>query len=425
MRSLRVSEYFKFPVITVMQWVAVLSLILTPYFSSASVVACEGIFAESTPALDAGEALSTLYSDTAIPWSVRLKLGKELGKLPWINRTHPEKISSKSKVALLSLLNEPVSVIGKDLRKKLFELVPLVLESKDAKAYLLPVARGVRLTVPEDLYFAHTALKHLALATPVSHDPVARITNLGGGWNTTLLVEFVGGKKAVFKPFLGQKNLGQPEQWVNRVAFNREVTAVTLVEKYLRNQQSREMNLSPLSVPDTVEVSLVHDGIAYGVGSLQTFVEGYQGVTKFKSQDSYSWIRISEGAEWRAMEARVRTLDYILGNPDRFENPGYKIPHYEAANLENLMIPKNTTRVSGIKAILIDNAFGRPGAADFNETYLPPLKDIPQDLQRAILNFDKQGFTSEMKNQLPDEGIQDVLQRIEKLQSLLGDRKNL
>jgi hypothetical protein len=290
---------------------------------------------------------------------------------------------------------------------------------------LLPTARGLVDVNRDEVVRAHRSIQRIGRylgsyprrnraaigrsedADILLHEPIARISSFDLGFNKSYLVEFVNGRKAIFKPFLGQKNLYTPSrQWRFRIAFPREVSAVAIIEDFLKNASSRRQGLSPIALPVTVEALLVYEGQSYGLGSIQMFVEAEASTKEFVEQSG--------------LEPRLRTIDYILGNPDRLSNFGLGIPHYETPNYANILRDSRTGLVS-----LIDNAFGRPGPREFSLKYAPPAEQIPTDLADAILTFDTVRFRVSHSALLPPEGIEDVIARVRALQAEIQRMRNL
>lgn len=417
-----------------------LALILTFGFSARSLgstaITCQAVFSE-TSSWTPESALSAISADQALSWRLRFFASRQLHSgLPFkLKAQHallPETVS-----ALEYLLTQPdFQPDDFRFRKRLFREIAASLPITKAEELLMPYARAVRSVYPEDLFFAHVALRDLGLRFGSSshrytsvraridakdilvHEPIVSIRNLGGGWNETKVVTFANGQRAVFKPFFGQRNIRGPQGWSTRLAFTREVTAVPIIEDFLGNRRSRESGVSSVVVPETVEVILAHQGKSYGLGSLQAFKDGFETAGPLRKTNPARWTELTEDPLWVPLEARIRTIDFILGNPDRFENPGFSVEHYKLANLNNLLIGQ--VERSGIEVALIDNALGRPGKPEFDIKYLPSADKIPVDLAEAVKEFDFEKFQTEFANQLPGFGIADLMNRVRIVQEHLG-----
>jgi hypothetical protein len=303
---------------------------------------------------------------------------------------------------------------------------------------LLARARGARDQTQEEIAQAHGSLnklieveKGLPFRDSVSKtnrpakdlllkEPILKIESLGGGYNQTLLVHLKNGSRAVFKPFSGQENLKKKKRiWKNMIAFNRETSAVRIIEDWLGNAESRARGLSPLTVPETIEVGLFFEGKNFGYGSLQLFAEGTRPLDTIESEAPGTIASLRRHPGWRQTEARIRVIDFLLGNPDRLENPGLEIPHFETANFGNLLIKGDLGHDGKMTISLIDNAWGRPGPAEFDARFLPDSREIPEDLKPHLRHFDAARFRKEFADQLPQEGIEDFLRRLEVVRKLL------
>ena len=406
---------------------------------------CAQVFAdkETTSTKTLEETLETVLADRSLPSALRSQVASELGRFRWFHfqdrGASPRPETKQALAQLLKALPLSTSPANPSFRKALMMAIPSSFAPAEAFQLLLPFARGVLTTEPTDIFFANAAIKKLGSrlgSFPVRfdnpsksrtsaqsillHEPIVSVETLGGGWNETYLVKFQSGHFGVFKPFVGQKNMG-PDQsaWKNRVAFVRETTAVSIVEDFLGNRVSREQGHSKITVPETQEILLVHNGVSYGLGSVQLYVHGVENASALQTRAPQEWSRLLQSKEWSEFEVRGRILDYVLGNPDRFEYAGFRIPHYAASNYNNIMIPKNLKGPSDLQFVLIDNAFGRPGLPDFSAKYLPDAKQIPGDLARAIMNFDEAAFRKQFRETLPEDGVNDVILRIHELQSLL------
>ena len=399
---------------------------MSPTLSTAT-QSCGIIFSQKN--WDSRSALEIIYSDDSIPWNLRSKIGNELGQFGYLKFRKKSAVLKQETIdALTYLLYESSTPhLTKDsFREALIHSVPQIMPLSKALDLLLPIARGVTLTTPMDLIFANKAIQRLSLLEEYSkisntHQNVSQdlfsnakiisVSPLGGGYNTTLLVKFENGLKAIFKPLLGQNNLGDRNNWSSNVAFVREVSAVAIIEKYLGNKKSRQLGYSQIITPNTIETILVHNDKSYGLGSLQMFLPEFETLTSIKNKSLFDSDRILNSTHWKSQESRIRIFDFVLGNPDRLPNPGYRDLNFAQANYSNIMIANNK-REELIQIALIDNAMGRPGPVEMSSHYLPSADQIPNDLRFAIFNFNAKEFREEMYNILPKQGIEDLITRV-------------
>ena len=381
-------------------------------------------------------AVRSLFADPSLSYMTRFRAGQSIARIP-IRITKNVAAQPQTLEAIRFLLHDRTADrTAFEFRKRLFQTVAESFTADEALQILKPFARALDAVLPEDLYFANAAIKKMgervgsmperfaAMRTDMSdillHEPIRSIENLGGGWNTALLVTFTNGNRAVFKPFFGQNNLGLPKDWQDHLAFTREVSATSAVEKYLGNFHSRVSGKSPVVLPETQEVALTFAGVSYGLGSIQAFQEGFVSAADLAAKDPTAWKILRKTSKWREAEARIRIIDFILGNPDRLENIGYSEAHFAKANLGNILI--QFTPSGEFKIALIDNALGRPAAVDFSTRYLPLPSEIPEDLKLAAQKFDAAEFRSEMQSVLPTSGISDFIKRIQILQNYTLDK---
>jgi hypothetical protein len=294
----------------------------------------------------------------------------------------------------------------------------------DTVALLAELTRGVQLPDLACSRLANEAIRAISLRTGRSHpargppadglartepadillhEPIARVEPLGGGKNTTLLVTFVNGVRGVFKPMTGELGYGDRARSTDWILFPREVSAYDLVERGLFEGGERRA-----FVPVTVETVLVHDGVTYGVGSLQFFEEGFVSLSKLIAEKPADWERLRATREWHEAEAFARTVDFMLGNYDRFPNTKHR-----NGNLSNVMVKLEAD--GSFRMALIDNGIGRnvdPGRWDFGLDNCPLREHIPAELKRAILEFDESAVRRRYATSLPADGLEEFFARV-------------
>jgi hypothetical protein len=329
-------------------------------------------------------------------------------------------------------------------RRALFDfLKSSKLSGPETTRRLIPFAAGASYVSPRDLNRAEEAIRgiadrmgsHPARFTADSprtdardilrHEPIESIKSHGGGINLTLTVKFVNGQKAIFKPREGEVEYRHHNP--NFVEFTRELTTEDIVEDFLGNRVAREAGVSPLTVNPAEAVVLVHDGKNYGLGSLQTFADGYFDIEKIALDHRYGavWSFLRHQPKWKKIEKRIRTIDYIQGNFDRLplaindrdypKNFMIRINDVDFSNPEEAARQLQSADMNTLSISLIDNGLGRNSLPQFSidtPGHFPLRADIPDDLKDAILNFDEERFRLRMLGMLPEFGIQDFINRI-------------
>jgi hypothetical protein len=141
----------------------------------------------------------------------------------------------------------------------------------------------------------------------------------------------------------------------DRAFFAREVAA------YQFDKQFAQTGM----VPPTAEAVIALDGKNHQVGSLQWMIPDARtlGLNVLEFDPQFDQFRTTP--EYKAQEAQLRTLLYILNDPDKFGNNVIPTP-----NLQNIMVdPSN-------RLWMIDNAYsmGAPGA-EMDRSILPKRPD--------------------------------------------------
>lgn len=238
----------------------------------------------------------------------------------------------------------------------------------------------------------------------------------GKGLSESFIVRFENGKRAIFKPLWGEHSYSKDSANLNRIGFSRESQAYLFYEKYFKRDG--------IHLPFIVEATLHFNGRHFGVGSLQEFEEGYQTLAeKYKPKGyQFSWKNLEpvwssqrRDDRWRSLAPWIQTFDYLIGNVDRF-------PHGRAptGNPNNLLVRE--TRTGGLEVALIDNAKGRGYPTPLE--YLPPAHTIPLELRKVIKTFDNTKMDEIRRDfafQIPHNAIEDVIQRIRRVQNYLKE----
>jgi hypothetical protein len=126
--------------------------------------------------------------------------------------------------------------------------------------------------------------------------------------------------------------------------FSREVTAYEFDKRFAKTGL----------VPTTVEAILSTDGTQPAeLGSLQWMVPNTEplGRTKVDLDPKFDELRKTPG--YQQQEAQIRTLAYVLDDPDKFTNNVLKEPNYQ-----NVLVEKGSGRLW-----MIDNSFSQGAAA--------------------------------------------------------------
>ncbi len=231
--------------------------------------------------------------------------------------------------------------------------------------------------------------------------------------NGTFLVEFENNRKAIFKPFASEEHYGSREADAGTILFSREIGAYEIVEFWLKNRESREVGLSAVFVPETIETLLVHQGRSYGVGSLQAFQNGFVTAEELSREMTPLWNELRSAARYTQAEARIRTLDWLLGNYDRLPNS-----IHTRGNYTNFMIGLDQGS-QGFEIAMIDNGFGQGRRSGFWLRDLPTPEQIPADLAQAIRELDLPLFRQTNEGRLSQIAIDDFCERVTLLRSKL------
>ena len=148
------------------------------------------------------------------------------------------------------------------------------------------------------------------------------------------------------------------------------------------------------------------------MGSLQKFESGFTTLYDLKETQNENWKRIVASGSWGRTEARIRAIDYLLGNHDRLPNSVHR-----NGNFKNIMLkfdPKNPTQ---FEVALIDNGVGRPGRSYFDINNAPVRRHLPKDLLETLQEFDEAGFRQAYAELLPTWALDDVIARIQALRT--------
>lgn len=346
----------------------------------------------------------------------------------------------------LAALQNPRTNLGDRL-----EAMRRLANNKEATAAaidtLLPYARGVSGESSEEMQASVQAIDAISYrigSYPVrfpskvprtddqdiiAHEPIRSIEYQGGGNSASYAVLFENGRRGLFKDRKGEFNYRFGPVQSDFVCFNRETCAPSIVERFLGNKKSRSTGQSTIILPSIGTVVLKREDHAYGVGSLQLYVDGFTDVESLNHRNPSLWEQIRHKPEWGSIQTRIQIIDFILGNHDRLpleinyrmdsknfmiKIEGVDVDSPDASHqLANIPHPK-------ISVALIDNAMGRPGIGQFDINsfgHFPVRDNIPADLNQSIMHFDEAAFRAEYVHVLPQRGIDDLIGRVHAAQN--------
>lgn len=142
----------------------------------------------------------------------------------------------------------------------------------------------------------------------------------------------------------------------DRAYFSREVASYEFDRRFAKTD----------TVPPTVEALIgVPGSDGCELGSMQWMVEGSQPLGKDVLHYDPKFDGLRKTPEYEAQMAKIRTLLYILGDPDKLANNVHKTP-----NLQNIMVDQHG------KLWMIDNSYNL-GAAPLPDAGLLPKKPDP------------------------------------------------
>lgn len=302
---------------------------------------------------------------------------------------------------------------------------------------LLDISRGAKLAADEETKSAAEAITEITkrigsypprfearvaaedVRRSMLHEPIEKIDPMLPKTNV-YRVKLRNGVRGILKPRMEDRPWTAGRFEPNRIAYSRELEAFDLIEKFLGNEAARKSGKSRIWIPETVEVSPVINGKAYGPSSFQAFAEGYMPLDDFIKQNPEVWRQLARSPEWKETKARIMFLDYAQGNVDRLGNKANTAHFLRKLNLANIMVPKDLARPADLKVALIDNAVGRPGIPSFTIDFAPKAEDIPEDLRKVLREFDFAAYEKNARRYLNNEGVQDTIRRIRELRTLVG-----
>lgn len=385
-----------------------------------------------------GHALDILKSSPLLPQEMRAAAASKLLKIPGSNADFElfllqaddaEKTQAALEYALTAF--KPLGFDRNFLRMIFEEL--RASPSSDARtlSLLLPFTRGSTIPGAEFPRLANDALMRIsarlgkslpARGSPTSgvlrsdpmdillHEPVRSIEAVDPGAPLKALrVKFENGHQAIFKPMGSEPGYANLERPAEHILFTREVNAYDMAEHWLGNARARERGQSHVEVPTTAEVVLVHQGVSYGVGSLQYVQPGLVAIADFMRSHPTDWAKLTHAPAWQETLDRIRTIDFLLGYAERLANSRFGrnqfdhlMIHYESKDRFTLVMIENGIRRGSARGIEIDN--------------LPAKEHIPHDLKSHIMGLDTKAFRRTYADRLADQGIENFLGRIKAAQ---------
>lgn len=284
------------------------------------------------------------------------------------------------------------------------------------------------------------------LAKSISGAEIVSIRKLdeNAGVNDSLIVSMKfkdeSTQKFLFKSAAGAKSFldkyydKNPNDFLNFINFTREARAANFYHLILDNMPKDESPGAELFVPTTLEVALYHDGVSYGMGSLQRFVDPtFEDIVEHQNGHRKDWQNtISKMREWQDIAVVIKVLDFTFGNIDRLIVPGVKNDYDK--NLMVKFFDPNATADSqtGTQAMrpwsplgvaLIDNGLGLPGRDWYTTDKLVSAKDMPSGLKAAIRSQQEKvdGLLAGEVEYFVDWGLRDFAKRYKQVVQRMGN----
>lgn len=222
---------------------------------------------------------------------------------------------------------------------------------------------------------------------------IVRIKGVGKnkGINDTKIVTFESPSgeqtKYLYKPAIGTEPFSaayfdaNPNDFLNFINFTREARAAHFHHLVLDRLAEIDPKYQIIFSPVTLEAALYHDGVSYGLGSLQKFLdEGYTDIVESQSEQRNEWNgQVFHSDEWRSSSVVVKVLDFMFGNNDRLLVPGVKDDFDK-----NLMVKFLTGQFVLSGVALIDNGIGIPGRDWYTPDRLVSTDHIPGEVKQAL-----------------------------------------
>jgi hypothetical protein len=245
--------------------------------------------------------------------------------------------------------------------------------------------------------------------------------------------------KFLFKSAVGSKSFTDkyydknPNDFLNFINYTREARAANFFHLILDNMPKSSEQSADVFVPLTFEIALYHDGVSYGLGSLQRFVDSsYVDIVEHQNGHRSEWQNtISNMREWQDIAVVIKVLDYTFGNIDRLIVPGVKIDYDK-----NLMVKffdpnaaaADQTAAQSLRpwtplgVALIDNGLGLPGRDWYTSDKLVSAKDMPAGLREAFLSQQDKvdGLLASEVDYFVDWGLRDFAKRYNQVVKRMG-----
>jgi hypothetical protein len=246
-------------------------------------------------------------------------------------------------------------------------------------------------------------------------------------------------QKFLFKSAAGSKSFSDkyydknPNDFLNFINYTRESRAANFFHLILDNMPKAESQNADVFVPLTLEVALFHDGVSYGMGSLQRFVDpSYVDIVEHQNGHRKDWqSTISKMREWQDIVVVIKVLDFTFGNIDRLIVPGVK-NDYDKNLMVKFFDPNaaaaDQTTAQGLRpwsplgVALIDNGLGLPGRDWYTSDKLVSAKDMPAGLKEAFRGQQDRvdGLLASEVDYFVDWGLRDFAKRYNQVLKRMG-----
>jgi hypothetical protein len=246
-------------------------------------------------------------------------------------------------------------------------------------------------------------------------------------------------ERFLFKSAAGSKSFSDkyydksPNDFLNFINYTREARAANFFHLILDNMPKADSQSADVFVPLTLEVALYHDGISYGMGSLQRFVDSsYIDIVEHQNGHRREWQNtISKMREWQEAVVVVKVLDFTFGNIDRLIVPGVK-NDYDKNLMVKFFDPNaaaaDETAAQGLRpwsplgVALIDNGLGLPGRDWYTIDKLVSAKDMPAGLKEAFRSQQDKvdALLASEVDYFVDWGLRDFAKRYDQVLKRMG-----
>jgi hypothetical protein len=313
-----------------------------------------------------------------------------------------DKVNSKKPAAsMVPQANEMITLISKKMGKSFFTQRPAVNHA--AKTEVEQIVAAIQNPKTKLL-----EVKSTGELSGINSSKIVKFEVTQGGSSKTI--------KFIFKNLSGTKIMQDkyydynPADFLLFLSSTREARAANflgpIIDRYAQNTQNAGTapQHAEIVMPITLEGVLIdNDGVSYGIGSFQLFLDGFEDIDRVQS--SSRWSAIKNSIQWAKGAAAVRLLDYNFGNGDRLSMTGIR----EYQSDRNLMFKLDGKQLVSLG--LIDNGVGLPGKPNFQPNRILAACDIPKELRDSYKYAEshKDELIAELKEEsyyIPKIGIE-------------------